>query len=155
GDTGHHVEHRDQSHGGHFRESLFARRRITGKIYRLRGHVAPFSAREETLMSLASTPSSPRLALRILLLAAVPAVALIGLSYGLVGAGQAEEREKAPELDGGIAWLNTPRPISIHKDLKGKIVILDFWTFCCINCIHTLPDLAKLEKKFEKELVVI
>jgi DNA-binding beta-propeller fold protein YncE len=61
---------------------------------------------------------------------------------------------KAPELDGGVAWLNTAGPIKL-SDLKGKIVLLDFWTFCCINCIHTLPDLAKLEKKYEKELVVI
>lgn len=68
---------------------------------------------------------------------------------------QAErERPKAPELEGGVAWLNTAGPIKL-ADLKGKIVILDFWTFCCINCIHTLPDLAKLEKKYEKELVVI
>lgn len=64
------------------------------------------------------------------------------------------ERPKAPELDGGIAWLNTGKPVKL-ADLKGKIVLLDFWTLCCINCIHTLPDLAKLEKKYEKELVVI
>ena len=61
---------------------------------------------------------------------------------------------KAPDLSGGAAWLNTEKPITL-EDLKGKIVLLDFWTFCCINCIHTLPDLAKLEKKYEKELVVI
>lgn len=63
-------------------------------------------------------------------------------------------RDKAPELEGGTAWLNTAGPIKL-ADLKGKIVVLDFWTFCCINCIHTLPDLAKLEKKYEKEVVVI
>lgn len=62
--------------------------------------------------------------------------------------------DKAPELDGGIAWLNTGSPIKM-KDLRGKIVILDFWTLCCINCIHTLPDLAKLEKKYANQLVVI
>jgi DNA-binding beta-propeller fold protein YncE len=68
-----------------------------------------------------------------------------------------EEKKKiaAPELDGGIAWLNTGGPLSIKKDLKGKIVLLDFWTLCCINCIHVLPDLAKLEKKYANELVVI
>jgi thiol-disulfide isomerase/thioredoxin len=65
-----------------------------------------------------------------------------------------EQRIKAPELEGGTAWLNTAGPIRI-KDLKGKVVVLDFWTFCCINCIHTLPDLAKLEKKYKNELVVI
>ncbi len=61
----------------------------------------------------------------------------------------------APELDGGIAWLNTGGPLSLKKDLKGKIVILDFWTLCCINCLHIIPDLAKLEKKYANELVVI
>jgi thiol-disulfide isomerase/thioredoxin len=66
-----------------------------------------------------------------------------------------EKVEKAPELPADAAWLNTAKPVSIHKDLKGKIVILDFWTFCCINCIHTLPDLAKLEEKYANQLVVI
>ncbi len=64
------------------------------------------------------------------------------------------EPQLAPELDGGIAWLNTSGPIKM-KDLKGKVVLLDFWTLCCINCIHVLPDLAKLEKKYPNELVVI
>jgi thiol-disulfide isomerase/thioredoxin len=64
------------------------------------------------------------------------------------------ERVEAPELEGGTDWINTNEPIKL-KDLKGKIVVLDFWTLCCINCIHTLPDLAKLEKKYPKELVVI
>jgi DNA-binding beta-propeller fold protein YncE len=61
---------------------------------------------------------------------------------------------KAPELEGGTAWLNTARPVRL-KDLKGKVVVLDFWTLCCINCIHTIPDLKKLEEKYPNELVVI
>ena len=67
-----------------------------------------------------------------------------------------EERKRpdAPELDGGTAWLNAGGPVSM-KDLKGKIVLLDFWTLCCINCIHIQPDLKKLEKKYPNELVVI
>jgi thiol-disulfide isomerase/thioredoxin len=64
------------------------------------------------------------------------------------------KRVKAPELDGGNGWLNTAGEISL-KDLRGKVVILDFWTFCCINCMHVLPDLAYLEKKYDKQLVVI
>jgi thiol-disulfide isomerase/thioredoxin len=60
----------------------------------------------------------------------------------------------AKELEGGVAWLNTAGPLRL-KDLKGKIVLLDFWTLCCINCIHTLPDIAKLEKKYADQLVVI
>src|SRR4051812_20866444 len=61
---------------------------------------------------------------------------------------------RAPELDGGVAWLNTAGPLKL-KDLRGKVVVLDFWTLCCINCIHTIPDLTKLEKKYPNELVVI
>lgn len=58
------------------------------------------------------------------------------------------------DLEGGVAWINTGGPIRI-EDLKGKIVLLDFWTFCCINCHHVLPDLERLEKKYPNELVVI
>ncbi|HEY7423638.1 MAG TPA: thioredoxin-like domain-containing protein [Gemmataceae bacterium] len=68
--------------------------------------------------------------------------------------GDDERRPEAPELDGGVAWLNTAGPLRL-KDLRGKIVLLDFWTLCCINCMHVLPDLAKLEKKYPNELVVI
>jgi sugar lactone lactonase YvrE len=62
--------------------------------------------------------------------------------------------EKAPDFEGATGWLNSAGPISM-KDLRGKIVLLDFWTLCCINCIHVLPDLDKLEKKYPNELVVI
>lgn len=66
----------------------------------------------------------------------------------------AADANVAPDFDGGVAWLNTAGPIKI-KDLRGKVVLLDFWTLCCINCIHVMPDLAKLEKKYKNELVVI
>lgn len=63
-------------------------------------------------------------------------------------------RFAAPSLEGGTGWLNCSGEISL-KDLRGKIVVIDFWTYCCINCMHVLPDLKYLEKKYEKELVVI
>jgi thiol-disulfide isomerase/thioredoxin len=59
----------------------------------------------------------------------------------------------APSLRGGVDWINSG-PIAL-SELHGKIVLLDFWTFCCINCHHVLPDLAKLEEKYKNELVVI
>src|SRR3954468_9463318 len=65
------------------------------------------------------------------------------------------DRPRAPELPAHFAWLNTDRPLSFARELQGQVVLLDFWTFCCINCMHVLPDLAYLEKKFPKELVVI
>ena len=42
----------------------------------------------------------------------------------------------------GADWLNVPAPLSLKKELKGKVLILDFWTLCCINCLHVLPDLS-------------
>ncbi len=63
-------------------------------------------------------------------------------------------RFQAPDLDGGTEWLNTTGPISM-KELRGKIVLLDFWTYCCINCMHILPDLKYLEQKYPNQLVVI
>lgn len=60
---------------------------------------------------------------------------------------------EAPDFPRGMEWINT-RPLA-KKDLKGKFVLLDFWTYCCINCIHILPELKKLEKQFPNELVVI
>ncbi|HZU34581.1 MAG TPA: thioredoxin-like domain-containing protein [Gemmataceae bacterium] len=63
-------------------------------------------------------------------------------------------RVRAPELNGAVGYLNTAGPIHL-KDLRGKVVLLDFWCFCCINCMHVMPDLARLEKKYANELVVI
>ncbi len=61
---------------------------------------------------------------------------------------------RVQSLDGGNGWLNTSGEISI-QDLRGKVVILDFWTYCCINCMHILPELKALEKKYPNQLVVI
>jgi sugar lactone lactonase YvrE/thiol-disulfide isomerase/thioredoxin len=63
-------------------------------------------------------------------------------------------RVRAPELEGGRGWLNTDRPLTI-AGLRGKVVLLDFWTYGCINCIHIIPDLKRLEAKYPNELVVI
>ena len=47
-------------------------------------------------------------------------------------------RPPAPSFDGGIGWLNVRPGSEINlKDLRGKVVVLDFWTYCCINCIST------------------
>ncbi|MDB5387519.1 MAG: ykuV [Planctomycetaceae bacterium] len=77
-----------------------------------------------------------------------------GKPSGPIPTNQFPGKFAAPGLDGGAAWLNTSGEITI-KELRGKIVLLDFWTYCCINCMHILPDLAYLEKKFPNELVVI
>src|SRR4051794_26437470 len=69
------------------------------------------------------------------------------LQTALGGDKPVKKRMPAPELSGGVAWLNTAKPLSL-SDLKGRVVLLDFWTLCCINCIHVMPDLAKLEAKY-------
>ncbi|NLU77925.1 redoxin domain-containing protein [Micromonospora sp. HNM0581] len=63
-------------------------------------------------------------------------------------------RVRAPELR-GRAWLNTGGRELTLADLRGKIVIADFWTFCCINCLHVLDELRPLEQKYADVLVVI
>ena len=63
-------------------------------------------------------------------------------------------RVRAPELEHGRGWLNTDQPLSLAA-LRGKVVLLDFWTYGCINCIHVIPDLKRLEAKYPNNLVVI
>lgn len=67
---------------------------------------------------------------------------------------QETPRVRAPEITGGRGWLNTDKPLTIAA-LKGKVVLLDFWTYGCINCIHIIPDLKRLEHKYANQLVVI
>lgn len=80
-------------------------------------------------------------------------------------------REEVTELPQGAAWLNVSRALNLRQDLRGKLSIFEcalspvlfgertpgqadcltlhsFWTFCCINCIHVLPELDELERKY-------
>ena len=61
----------------------------------------------------------------------------------------------APEIPQALDWFNVQRPLSLVSDLRGKIVILDFWTQGCINCLHVIPDLHRLEDEYPDSLVVI
>jgi thiol-disulfide isomerase/thioredoxin len=63
-------------------------------------------------------------------------------------------RVRAPELR-GRGWLNTGGRELVLKDLRGKIVLLDFWTFCCINCLHVLDELRPVEERFSDVMVTI
>ncbi|MFI5658208.1 NHL domain-containing thioredoxin family protein [Streptomyces sp. NPDC051684] len=64
-------------------------------------------------------------------------------------------RVRAPELVGKGGWLNTGGTGYTLADLRGRIVILDFWTFCCINCLHVLDELRELEEKHRDTVVII
>jgi len=63
-------------------------------------------------------------------------------------------RVRAPELR-GRGWLNTGGRELKLTDLRGKIVVLDFWTFCCINCLHVLDELRDLEEKYRDTVVIV
>ncbi|WP_153813721.1 NHL domain-containing thioredoxin family protein [Streptomyces sp. SUK 48] len=64
-------------------------------------------------------------------------------------------RVRAPELTGKGGWLNTGGRAYTLSDLRGRIVVLDFWTFCCINCLHVLDELRELEHRHPDTVVVI
>jgi thiol-disulfide isomerase/thioredoxin len=62
-------------------------------------------------------------------------------------------RVRAPEFPAG-SWFNTVEPLSL-KALRGKLVLLDFWTFCCANCLHVIDELRELEAAYPDELVIV
>ncbi|MFC9804934.1 thioredoxin-like domain-containing protein [Streptomyces griseoaurantiacus] len=64
-------------------------------------------------------------------------------------------RVRAPELIGKGGWLNTGGKDLTLADLRGKCVVVDFWTFCCINCLHVLDELRELEEKHRDTVVII
>ncbi len=86
-------------------------------------------------------------------LAVTPSVAAeSSMSEGLAN-GLAKPYD-APKLDGGIQWFNS-KPLTL-QELKGKVVLVDFWTYSCINCIRTLPHIKSWYAKYkDKGLVVI
>ncbi|HTY73107.1 MAG TPA: NHL domain-containing thioredoxin family protein [Actinomycetes bacterium] len=64
-------------------------------------------------------------------------------------------RVRAPELVGRGGWVNTGGKALRLADLRGKVVLLDFWTFCCINCLHVIEELRAVEEEFADVLVVV
>lgn len=83
------------------------------------------------------------------------------LAFG--GAAQAQERTAkqlfegeslAPEFPVDLDWINIENPLTM-SGLVGKIVIFDFWTYGCINCLHVIPVLEQVEQKYADEVVVI
>ena len=70
------------------------------------------------------------------------------------GSRRVRGRVRAPELAGRGGWVNTARDLSLQS-LRGKVVLLDFWTFACINCLHVIEELRPLEQRFGDALVVV
>jgi cytochrome c biogenesis protein CcdA/thiol-disulfide isomerase/thioredoxin len=63
---------------------------------------------------------------------------------------------KAPEFTGIQEWINTPggRPLTL-KSLRGKVVLVDFWTYSCVNCLRTLPHVEAWDRAYRKDGLVI
>ncbi len=96
---------------------------------------------------------------RLSLLLGLALLALLALG-GLAQAQQRTAKELfegevlAPEFPTDLDWINIENPLSM-SGLVGKIVIFDFWTYGCINCLHVIPVLEQVEQKFAEEVVVI
>jgi len=67
--------------------------------------------------------------------------------------GQDNANGAMPSLAGAVEWLNSPE--LTRESLKGKVVLVDFWTYDCINCQHTLPYVKQWAKKYEKDGLVV
>jgi len=61
--------------------------------------------------------------------------------------------EQMPDLSGATSWLNSP-PLN-REQLKGKVVLIDFWTYSCINCLRSLPYLRAWDAKYRSSGLVI
>ncbi|VVQ05968.1 cytochrome c biogenesis protein DipZ [Pseudomonas fluorescens] len=64
-----------------------------------------------------------------------------------------EGKGAMPSLGGAVQWLNSPELSA--ESLRGKVVLVDFWTYDCINCQHTLPYVKDWAKKYEKDGLVV
>ena len=60
---------------------------------------------------------------------------------------------RAPEFQGIANWINS-EPLTM-EDLRGKVVLIDFWTYTCVNCIRTMPYLREWHDKYAKEGLAI
>ena len=77
---------------------------------------------------------------------------------GMLGATKAlpaeADRVEVPGFEGATQWLNVDRALTL-ADLKGRVVVVDFWTSCCINCLHAMPTLKRLEEAFRGAPLVV
>lgn len=87
-------------------------------------------------------------------------ILLFILALGAIAQAQRDPKElyegqvPAPEFPANLDWINVDQPLTM-AGLQGKIVIFDFWTYGCINCLHLIPILEQVETKFAEEVVVI
>ncbi|MFW9265924.1 cytochrome c biogenesis protein DipZ [Pseudomonas sp. NR3] len=126
-------------------------RRATGALVLLAA-VAIGTGADDRL--LAATSSQQSASLEKSLLESVPkAIDYVVSKASASAMPDLEAQGTMPSLDGAVQWLNSP-PLS-SESLRGKVVLVDFWTYDCINCQHTLPYVNEWAKKYEKDGLVV
>jgi Thiol-disulfide isomerase and thioredoxins len=95
-----------------------------------------------------------RLLLPLILLAAIAAACGGSGTSQLASSTGGAATDQAPDFPAGQTWFNVSQPLTIAQ-LRGKVVVLDFWTLGCINCQHIIPDLTRLETEFGDAVAVI
>ncbi|MCW1248225.1 cytochrome c biogenesis protein DipZ [Pseudomonas sp. SAICEU22] len=126
-------------------------RRATGALVLLAA-VAIGTGADDRL--LAATSSQQSASLEKSLLENVPkAIDYVVSKAGASTMPTLESQGAMPALDGAVQWLNSP-PLS-SESLRGKVVLVDFWTYDCINCQHTLPYVNDWAKKYAKDGLVV
>ncbi len=83
-----------------------------------------------------------------------PSADSISVNNPLIPLGELHSPFPAPELQGLQNWLNS-EPIASMQELKGKVVLVDFWTYSCVNCIRTLPYLQAWHERYAQDGLVI
>jgi thiol-disulfide isomerase/thioredoxin len=91
--------------------------------------------------------------LKTLATAAAFATSAAAATTGAAIAGPLKHSSPAPEFTGIEKWLNS-EPLTMQQ-LRGKVVLVDFWTYTCINCINTLPHLKSWHQKYKDQGLVV
>jgi thiol-disulfide isomerase/thioredoxin len=95
-------------------------------------------------------PKTKALLLPLLVITVVGLAPLLLVRFG----GESASQKVGPEIQGIEDWLNTPFPMTVFKE-KGKVVIVDFWAYSCINCLRTIPYLTAWYERYHNQGLVI
>src|SRR5271170_3203782 len=76
-----------------------------------------------------------------------------GGALAVASAGTLPVEGQLPDLNGAVAWLNSP-PLTA-QELRGKVVLIDFWTYSCINCLRALPYVKSWDERYRAQGLVV
>src|SRR2546426_13777 len=127
--------------------AALARDHVAGNAREIRGHGVPPPEYNMRPFPGPIAPIFGGIVTKLRILPAILAAAFIAASSPGARA-ELTPGTPAPNFTGGRAWLNS-RPLSLKKELKSKVVLVDFWGDTCINCIHTLPALKRIYSPYK------